>query len=618
MALTNLPQPPHRWLGDLQHWLPIRSQFVLSGNIRDSFLTNMPGAPTVTLAPLLRCLWNAMAPLGYEFLLVFDPIEGLRPYPNEPAVLTRATQLLDLKLQGGVQPCSLESLTDFMKAVVQQRGVRCALVVDFASRITRQADHLDGTEHRFFLAAQRLSLLANPILASSAPARALFNPVLWLVNRAQDLPSWLTLDSARIASLVVELPDYSTRLQAASLLLDLFPGYAQCDASARDQHAHAFADQTDGFTLAALSDTALIADHQAIDIQDMDDAVQCFKLGATDNPWKKPYLREKIAKGQSFIESRVRGQQRAVTKTLDIVMRSVMGLTGAQARGRGSRPRGVLFFAGPSGVGKTEMAKTLTQLVFGDEQAYIRFDMSEFAEEHAGARLLGAPPGYVGYDAGGELTNAVRNKPFSVILFDEIEKAHPRILDKFLQILEDGRLTDGRGNTTYFSEAVIVFTSNLGIFVEDAQGRRVQNVQATDDQTVVEERVRTAIQDYFKFKLSRPEILNRLGDNIVVFGFITGAVAGQIFDGMLANVVARVQEEHQLELVLSDAVRAQLRTTCTRDLTQGGRGIGNCLESAFINPLSRALFLFPFEGRTQVTVAAITESPALGTTVVLQ
>ena len=173
----------------------------------------------------------------------------------------------------------------------------------------------------------------------------------------------------------------------------------------------------------------------------------------------------------------MRGQRQAVTKTIDILMRSVMGLTGAQARSSGNRPRGVLFFAGPTGVGKTELAKTLTQLIFGDDRAYIRFDMSEFAEEHTGARLLGAPPGYIGYDAGGELTNAVREKPFSVVLFDEIEKAHPRILDKFLQILEDGRLTDGRGETAYFSEAILVFTSNLGIFVEDEHGQRVQSVQ---------------------------------------------------------------------------------------------------------------------------------------------
>jgi len=132
--------------------------------------------------------------------------------------------------------------------------------------------------------------------------------------------------------------------------------------------------------------------------------------------------------------------------------------------------------------------------VFGDERAYLRFDMSEFAEEHSSARLLGAPPGYVGFDAGGELTNAVRQKPFSVVLFDEIEKAHPRILDKFLQILEDGRLTDGRGETAYFSETILVFTSNLGIFVEDQYGQRQQNVQPGESYETVAFKVREAIR----------------------------------------------------------------------------------------------------------------------------
>jgi ATP-dependent Clp protease ATP-binding subunit ClpA len=290
-----------------------------------------------------------------------------------------------------------------------------------------------------------------------------------------------------------------------------------------------------------------------------------------------------------------------------------MGLTGAQARSSGGRPRGVLFFAGPTGVGKTELAKTLTQLIFGDERAYLRFDMSEFSEEHSGARLLGAPPGYIGFDAGGELTNAVREKPFSVVLFDEIEKAHPRILDKFLQILEDGRLTDGRGDTTYFSETVLVFTSNLGIYVEDAQGKRVQNVRPGDPYRDVEVKVREAIGDYFKYRLSRPEILNRIGDNIVVFNFITSEVAEQIFDGMLKNVARRLFDEFKLRLSMPENVRTALLARCTRDLSNGGRGVGNQLESAFINPLSRALFEHDLEGKERVTVSAIGEAEQVST-----
>jgi hypothetical protein len=599
-----------RWIKDLDRQLPIRSQFVVSGNIRDSFLTPLAGG--LTLAPLLRCLWMHLAGQDYRCLLVYDPVGGLRPYPNEPAVVELATRLFELKLQDGAMPVSLESLVGIMEKVAAMREARCGLVIDFASRLVRQPDHLDAAEHRFFVAAERLSLTANPIVPRgadprSAAGKARFNPILWLVNRAQDMPSWFTLDSARVSALTISAPDYETRLEAARSLGALFQGHAQGDAAAQDKYARLFADATEGLTLAAMNDVAQLADRQGIGFADVDDAVQCFKVGVTDNPWKKTHLREKIADAAGFIEQRVRGQRQAVTKTIDILMRSVMGLTGAQSRSGGSRPRGVLFFAGPTGVGKTELAKTLTQLIFGDERAYIRFDMSEFAEEHASARLLGAPPGYIGYDAGGELTNAVREKPFSVILFDEIEKAHPRILDKFLQILEDGRLTDGRGDTAYFSEAIIIFTSNLGIFVEDEHGRRVQNVHAGDPYDKVESRVRTAIQDYFKFRLSRPEILNRIGDNIVVFSFITPDIAAQIFAGMLANVIARVREEHKLELVVPEAVRARLLELCSRDLANGGRGIGNQLESVFINPLGRALFRFPLEGRSSLTVTGVDE-----------
>ena len=597
-----------RWVTDLTRLLPIRSQFVLAGNIRDSFLT--PVGDATTLAPLLRCLWAHLAALDYRFLLVYDPVDGLRPYPNEPDVVEQATRLFELKLADGAMPVSLENLVGVMRKVSTMREARCALVIDYASRISRQPDRLDAAEHRFFVAAERISLASHPIVPKGADiaspnGKARFNPILWLVNRGQDLPSWLALDSTRVAVLSLGLPDYETRYEAAKHLGNLFPDYEQGDGESHDKFARDFAQMTDGLPLVALADIAQLADRQGIKYRDVDDAVQCYKVGVTENPWKKDYLRERIANALPLIEERVRGQRPAVTKTIDILMRSVMGLTGAQARSSGNRPRGVLFFAGPTGVGKTELAKTLTQLIFGDERAYIRFDMSEFAEEHSGARLLGAPPGYIGYDAGGELTNAVREKPFSVVLFDEIEKAHPRILDKFLQILEDGRLTDGRGETAYFSEAILVFTSNLGITVEDEHGRRVQQVSQTDPHEVVETRVRTAIQDYFKFRLSRPEILNRIGDNIIVFGFITPEIGAQIFDGMLRNVINRVRAEHKIDLVLDAAVRDQLRDLCTADLSNGGRGIGNQLESAFVNPLARAMFRFPLAGRTSVKVARL-------------
>jgi ATP-dependent Clp protease ATP-binding subunit ClpA len=198
-----------------------------------------------------------------------------------------------------------------------------------------------------------------------------------------------------------------------------------------------FVDQTEGLILADLTAIGQLGRTEGLSFAAIGEAVRRYKVGIAEDPWAR-IDRDKIRNGSAFIRERVKGQDHAIVHVLDIVKRAV---TGVGAPRRGNRPRGVAFLAGPTGVGKTELAKTLTSLLFGDESAYIRFDMSEFSAEHSDQRLIGAPPGYVGYDVGGELTNAIREKPFSVVLFDEIEKAHPRILDKFLQILDDGVLS---------------------------------------------------------------------------------------------------------------------------------------------------------------------------------
>lgn len=264
-------------------------------------------------------------------------------------------------------------------------------------------------------------------------------------------------------------------------------------------------------------------------------------------------------------------------------------MTGIGTQRKGNRPRGVAFLAGPTGVGKTELAKTITSLLFGDESAYIRFDMSEFSAEHSDQRLIGAPPGYVGYDVGGELTNAIRERPFSVVLFDEIEKAHPRILDKFLQILDDGVLTSGRGDRVYFSEALIIFTSNLGIYRQDETGERVANVQPDDPLETMQGKVLAEIQRHFKLVLNRPEILNRIGENVIVFDFIRGDVAEEIFEQMVTAVLDDLASQN-MAIELENESRAALKLRCLQDLSNGGRGIRNQIEAHLINPLARGLF----------------------------
>jgi ATP-dependent Clp protease ATP-binding subunit ClpA len=413
----------------------------------------------------------------------------------------------------------------------------------------------------------------------------MFNTILWIVDKEGDLPDWLIVDNPRLRHIPISKPDRSARRAVVPSLLRSLPGGRDAESSVLKKAEDDLVDETEGLLLMDLNAIAQLGRAEGVDVTKISDAVRRYKVGVTDDPWRK-IERAKIRSATGFVTERVIGQDHAVTHMLDIVKRAATGISGAR---RGGRPRGVAFLAGPTGVGKTELAKTITELLFGDESAYIRFDMSEFSAEHADQRLIGAPPGYIGYDVGGELTNAIREKPFSVVLFDEIEKAHPRILDKFLQVLDDGVLTSGRGDRVYFSEALIVFTSNLGIYSIDSAGNRVPNVTADQPFEEVRRRVRQEIETHFKLVLNRPEILNRIGENIIVFDFIRPEIAVRIFDQMVNTTLSNVGEAGYV-VTLAPEIHAKLQSICLADMSNGGRGIRNQLETHLINPLARALF----------------------------
>jgi ATP-dependent Clp protease ATP-binding subunit ClpA len=217
--------------------------------------------------------------------------------------------------------------------------------------------------------------------------------------------------------------------------------------------------------------------------------------------------------------------------------------------------------------------------------------------------LLGAPPGYVGYEEGGQLTNQVKKNPFSVLLFDEIEKAHPTILDKFLQILEDGRMTDGRGDTVYFSESIIIFTSNVGIYQLDQNtGRPLVNPLTGQPKLQIDPNVDTeyesvkdkmteGVSNYFKHVLGRPELLNRIGQNIVVFDFVRLPMLRKILeDKTLKSISAQIREKWKVDVLFSTDVIDDVMEIVGTDISAGGRGMGNLAEKVILNPLARILF----------------------------
>jgi ATP-dependent Clp protease ATP-binding subunit ClpB len=207
--------------------------------------------------------------------------------------------------------------------------------------------------------------------------------------------------------------------------------------------------------------------------------------------------KDKLLRMESFLEQRVVGQTEALVAVSNAIRRSRAGLADP------NRPNGSFLFLGPTGVGKTELTKALAAFLFDTEEAIVRIDMSEFMEKHSVARLIGAPPGYVGYEEGGYLTEAVRRKPYSVVLLDEVEKAHPDVFNVLLQVLDDGRLTDGQGRTVDFRNTVIVMTSNLG-------SQRIQELSGNDNYAAMKDAVMEIVSQHF-----RPEFLNRVDDMVV-------------------------------------------------------------------------------------------------------
>jgi ATP-dependent Clp protease ATP-binding subunit ClpC len=274
------------------------------------------------------------------------------------------------------------------------------------------------------------------------------------------------------------------------------------------------------------------------------------------------------------LHKRVIGQDAAIIAVSKSIRRARAGIKDPK------RPTGSFIFLGPSGVGKTELARTLAEFLFGDEDSMIQIDMSEYMEKHAVSRLVGSPPGYIGYDEGGQLTEAVRRKPYSVVLFDEIEKAHPDVFNILLQILEDGKLTDSQGRKVDFRNVIVIMTSNIGS--TSISKNQALGFNLSDEQGLSYEDMKTRVMGDLK-KVFRPELLNRI-DEIIVFPKLTKVEILQIVD-LLMNRLRVQMAEHEVTIELSEEAK-DLLVEKGWDPTMGARPLRRAIQRYIEDPLA--------------------------------
>ncbi len=286
--------------------------------------------------------------------------------------------------------------------------------------------------------------------------------------------------------------------------------------------------------------------------------------------------RAKLAEMEAELKKRVVGQDEAITRVAHVLRRARAGISDP------NRPIGSFIFLGPTGVGKTELTKTLAQFMFNDDKALIRVDMSEYMERHATSKLIGSPPGYVGYDEAGQLTEAVRHHPYSVVLFDEIEKAHPEVFNILLQVLDDGILTDGKGRKVNFKNTIIIMTSNIGSqFIQKMESIGFHNNTETVEYSQMKDKVEGALKDHFK-----PEFLNRI-DEIVVFDILTPEAIKQIVSIRTNAILARLQEKGITVNIDDDALSYLARVGYNPQY--GARPLNRLVQSKVLNPIAERI-----------------------------
>jgi flagellar biosynthesis GTPase FlhF len=646
----SVPVAP-RWLARAFHEIQRGHHLVISGNIDDLVCWD------AEYMPLRQALEQFLRVTGFRATAHYDLVDGLTftddesrrlmtPYlapateqprqgdadnHQDPVTAPRAAQpraasepgrrpaqarLSDaaLELQRRMAAASQAEIrrpADLAAAahrLMTQSQAACAVIIDAAELIFGMNMPV-GEDYQLIM--MYLNKLLDDAVQAPAQDGRLRNTMVLVARQLSSLPQWVYQHNPRVAPITVEHPGLQERGALIMRELRSFHGGESLPPGEADQLVGLLANLTEGMTILDIYALAVTSRTTKIPPSSARRLVMRHRFGLQDDPWEQLDPR-KVRDAEQILSARVMGQSAAVRTVASMLIGAKIGIDFTDSSGTSSRPKGVFFFVGPTGVGKTELAKAIAELVFDDESALRRFDMSEFGQEHTSERLTGAPPGYIGHESGGVLTNWVIERPFSVILFDEIEKAHPKIFDKFLQIIDDGRLTDGHGRTAFFSHSIVIFTSNLGAATlrDETAGFPPGS---PPQYSMIKEHFETQVTDYLAGRLGRPELIGRLGSAIVTFDILREPVIRQIVGKFLDQLAAAAEVRGYRVIFDRSAIeQAVVEYVMREGARYGARQIRSPLLEEWVRiPLNRWVMEQAPDPATRIWVHRSAQSPPL-------
>ena len=590
------PDSMQSFTSQITRSLSFKSQFILYGNINDLFINSLSKEIDSDFINLKTFITYILKKNAYKCICYYDVYKGFSFSDQESQ--NYFFEIIDNKFKQFIDNISNNNALDIIRQISSNKKILSAIFLDLDLSLDIKLKsnliikHIKNIKKIGF----------DQVLLNN-----FYNAHFFLCEDLFDILKYLYLNNPFTYIKNINLPDVPEKIKVLQKSINNFYINNQISKENSDFFINQTASNTKGFMITDLLALQKISQTEQIPISDWKLLLNFYKFGDIKNKWDNITPKYLDTAYKNLCEEII-GQNEVIFSILDILKRAKLNMTGIQNSECYGKPRAILFFAGPTGVGKTKISTALAKILFGSEKYCLKYNMGDYSNEYSIDNLFYSKE---------SILKALFDNPFCVILFEEIERAHPKIIDKLMFIMENGYIKDSFNNNVYFSESIIIYTSNI----RSAQGvigdKKYDFSESgfTPKYEIIKQLIRLSLENQYRQKIGRPEFFNYLGDNIIIFDFIRNDAIWKIIQSILANVCIELEKQKNIKIQIEMTVIKFIHDLAFQNIENGARGIGNIIERVFVNPLARYIFDKSISNNRLLVISNISMTNKNGTNV---